>query len=280
MVKSHSILHGVAFAIIFSSSLAAEEAKLSTVVATVAGTEITIAHMLDVKRQLPEQYESLEDSVLFNGILDQLLQQELLASLITEDPSWLATAMQNQRRNLLSSVVVNDLRANSVTEDILKNTYAVKYPAGAGEQEYKASHILVETEQKAKDLLALLDGGTDFGGLAIEHSTGPSAPSGGDLGWFGKGQMVAPFESAVIGMEAGTYTGPVKTQFGYHLVFLNDRRETSPPSFEDVRGEIEVEIQNAAVEAHLRGLMANADVVMPTEEINPSILSILDFTSK
>ena len=280
MVKSHSILHGVAFAIIFSSSLAAEEVKLSTVVATVAGTEITIAHMLDVKRQLPEQYESLEDSVLFNGIIDQLLQQELLASSITEDPSWLAIAMQNQRRNLLSSVVINDLRANAVTEDILKNAYATKYPAGAGEQEYKASHILVETEQRAKDLLALLDGGTDFGGLAIEHSTGPSAPSGGDLGWFGKGQMVAPFESAVIGMEAGTYTGPVKTQFGYHLIFLNDRRETSPPSFEDVRGEIEVEIQNAAVEAHLRGLMANADVVMPTEEINPSILSTLDFTSK
>jgi len=280
MVKSHSILHGMAFAIIFSSSLAAEEINISTVVATVAGTEITIAHMLDVKRQLPEQYESLEDSVLFNGIIDQLLQQELLASSITEDPSWLAIAMQNQRRNLLSSVVINDLRTNSVTEDILKNTYAAKYPADSSEQEYKASHILVETEQRAKDLLMLLDGGTDFGDLAIEHSTGPSAPSGGDLGWFGKGQMVAPFESAVIGMEAGTYTGPVKTQFGYHLVFLNDRRETSPPSFEDVRGEIEVEIQNAAVEAHLRGLMANADVVMPTEEINPSILSILDFTSK
>ena len=179
MVKSHSILHGVAFAIIFSSSLAAEEVKLSTVVATVAGTEITIAHMLDVKRQLPEQYESLEDSVLFNGIIDQLLQQELLASSITEDPSWLAIAMQNQRRNLLSSVVINDLRANSITEDILKNTYAAKYPAGAGEQEYKASHILVETEQRAKDLLALLDGGTDFGGLAIEHSTGPPLQAGG-----------------------------------------------------------------------------------------------------
>jgi peptidyl-prolyl cis-trans isomerase C len=167
-----------------------------------------------------------------------------------------------------------------VTEDILKNTYAVKYPAGAGQQEYKASHILVETEQKARDLLTLLDSGTDFGGLAIEHSTGPSAPSGGDLGWFGKGQMVVPFESAIMGMEVGTYTGPVKTQFGYHLIFLNNRRETTPPSFEDVRGEIEVEIQNAAVETHLRGLMANADVVMPMVEIDPSILSVLDFISK
>ena len=139
---------------------------------------------------------------------------------------------------------------------------------------------MVETEKKARDLLTLLDGGIDFSGLAIEHSTGPSGPSGGDLGWFGKGQMVAPFESAVFGMEAGTYTGPVKTQFGYHLIFLNNRRETTPPSFEDVRGEIEVEIQNVAVDTHLRGLMANADVVMPVIEIDPSILSVLDFTSK
>ena len=280
MVKSPSILHGIAFTLLFSSSLAAQDTNLNTVVATVAGTEITIGHMLDVKRQLPEQYKSLEDSVLFSGIIDQLLQQELLASSVTEDPSWLATAMQNQRRNLLSSVVINDLRANSITEDILKKSYATKYPFGSGETEYKASHILVETEQKARGLLALLDGGTDFSSLAIEHSTGPSGPNGGDLGWFGKGQMVAPFESAVMGMKAGTYAGPVKTQFGYHLIFLNSRRETSPPSFEDVRDEIKVEIQNAAVEAHLRGLMANADVVMPVVEIDPSILSVLDFTSK
>ena len=83
-----------------------------------------------------------------------------------------------------------------------------------------------------------------------------------------------------MGMEADTYTGPVKTQFGYHLIFLNNRRETSPPSFEDVRSEIEVEIQNAAVEKHLSRLMANAEVMMPAVEIDPSILSVLDFTSK
>jgi peptidyl-prolyl cis-trans isomerase C len=126
----------------------------------------------------------------------------------------------------------------------------------------------------------MLDGGADFGGLAAEHSTGPSGPRGGDLGWFGKGQMVAPFEKAVMGMEAGTYTGPVQTQFGYHLIFLNNRRETSPPTFEDVRSELEVEIQNAAVEEHLRGLMAAANVIMPTDEIDPSILSTLDLIVK
>ena len=280
MVKSHSIFRGMAFALLFSSSLAAEEANLDTVVATVGGTELTIGHMLDVKRQLPEQYQTLEGSVLFNGIIDQLIQQELLSGTITDDPSWLGTAMENQRRNILSSVVINALRADAITEDALQTAYASKFPEGSGEQEYKASHILVETEQEARDLLVMLDDGADFGGLATEHSTGPSGPRGGDLGWFGKGQMVTPFENAVMGMDAGTYTGPVQTQFGYHLIFLNDRRVTAPPPFEDVRGELEVEIQNAAVEDHLRGLIANADVVMSDGTIDPSVLSTLDLMAK
>ena len=280
MVKSHSIFRGMAFALLFSSSLAAEEANLDTVVATVSGTELTIGHMLDVKRQLPEQYQTLEGSVLFNGIIDQLIQQELLSGTITDDPSWLGTAMENQRRNILSSVVINALRADAITEDALQTAYASKFPEGSGEQEYKASHILVETEQEARDLLVMLDDGADFGGLATEHSTGPSGPRGGDLGWFGKGQMVTPFENAVMGMDAGTYTGPVQTQFGYHLIFLNDRRVTAPPPFEDVRGELEVEIQNAAVEDHLRGLIANADVVMSDGTIDPSVLSTLDLMAK
>ena len=280
MVKSHSIFRGMAFALLFSSSLAAEEANLDTVVATVSGTELTIGHMLDVKRQLPEQYQTLEGSVLFNGIIDQLIQQELLSGTITDDPSWLGTAMENQRRNILSSVVINALRANAITEDTLQTAYASKFPEGSGEQEYKASHILVETEQEVRDLLVMLDDGADFGGLATEHSTGPSGPRGGDLGWFGKGQMVTPFENAVMGMDAGTYVGPVQTQFGYHLIFLNDRRVTAPPPFEDVRGELEVEIQNAAVEDHLRGLIANADVVMSDGTIDPSVLSTLDLMAK
>jgi peptidyl-prolyl cis-trans isomerase C len=280
MVKSHSIFRGMAFALLFSSSLAAEEANLDTVVATVSGTELTIGHMLDVKRQLPEQYQTLEGSVLFNGIIDQLIQQELLSGTITDDPSWLGTAMENQRRNILSSVVINALRANAITEDTLQTAYASKFPEGSGEQEYKASHILVETEQEVRDLLVMLDDGADFGGLATEHSIGPSGPRGGDLGWFGKGQMVTPFENAVMGMDAGTYVGPVQTQFGYHLIFLNDRRVTAPPPFEDVRGELEVEIQNAAVEDHLRGLIANADVVMSDGTIDPSVLSTLDLMAK
>ena len=276
MAKFNTIFRNIAFTLFLSTPLAAQETNLTTVVATVNGTKLTLAHMLDIKRQLPQQYKNLEDSVLFNGIIEQLIQQQLLASSVETPPSWLPTAMENQERNLLSTIVIDDIRAGALSETALQSAYDAKFPAGGGEEEYQASHILLETEDKARELLKLLDAGADFATLAQEHSTGPSGPRGGDLGWFGKGQMVPDFENAVLSMTPGTYAGPVQTQFGYHLILLTDRRVMARPSLEEVRGELEVELQNAAVETHLRTLMDGADVTMSSDGVDPSVLSTLD----
>jgi peptidyl-prolyl cis-trans isomerase C len=276
MAKFNIIFRNIAFTLFLSTPLAAQEANLTTVVATVNGTKLTLAHVLDIKRQLPAQYKNLEDSVLFNGIIEQLVQQQLLASSFETPPSWLPTAMENQERNLLSTIVIDDIRAGALSEAALQSAYDAKFPAGEGEEEYQASHILMETEDEAREILALLDEGADFATLAQEHSTGPSGPRGGDLGWFGKGQMVPDFENAVLSMAPGAYAGPVQTQFGYHLILLRDRRIMARPSLEEVRGELEVELQNAAVESHLRALMDGADVSLSSDDIDPSVLSTLD----
>jgi peptidyl-prolyl cis-trans isomerase C len=276
MAKFNTIFRNIAFTLFLSTPLAAQEANLTTVVATVNGTKLTLAHVLDIKRQLPAQYKNLEDSVLFNGIIEQLVQQQLLASSFETPPSWLPTAMENQERNLLSTIVIDDIRAGALSEAALQSAYDAKFPAGEGEEEYQASHILMETEDEAREILALLDEGADFATLAQEHSTGPSGPRGGDLGWFGKGQMVPDFENAVLSMAPGAYVGPVQTQFGYHLILLRDRRIMARPSLEEVRGELEVELQNAAVESHLRALMDGADVSLSSDDIDPSVLSTLD----
>ena len=276
MAKFNTIFRNIAFTLFLSTPLAAQEANLTTVVATVNGTKLTLAHVLDIKRQLPAQYKNLEDSVLFNGIIEQLVQQQLLASSFETPPSWLPTAMENQERNLLSTIVIDDIRAGALSEAALQSAYDAKFPAGEGEEEYQASHILMETEDEAREILALLDEGADFATLAQEHSTGPSGPRGGDLGWFGKGQMVPDFENAVLSMTPGTYAGPVQTQFGYHLILLTDRRVMARPSLDEVRGELEVELQNAAVETHLRALMDGADVTLSSDGIDPSVLSTLD----
>ena len=116
----------------------------------------------------------------------------------------------------------------------------------------------------------------DFKNLAINYSIGPSSPDGGDLGWFIKGQMVAPFEKALTLTEINTYYGPVKTQFGYHLIRLDGLRETLPPDFELVKNELAVELRNTAIEKHLKKLTSNADIVISKNLINPNALSTLD----
>lgn len=278
MVKTTSLLRGTALAILLCTPALGQEADLSTVVATVGKTEITVAHVLDVKRQLPQQYQTLADDVLFGGIVDQLVQQQLLAQTVETAPAWIATSLENERRNLLSTTVLDDVRAMAVTDEALQAEYQVLYQSDSPEQEFNAAHILVETAAEAEALVAQLTDGADFAELAKEHSTGPSGPRGGDLGWFGMGQMVPEFETAVTGMDVGGVVGPVKTQFGFHVITLKDSRAVTPPTFEDSKEELELKLQNAAVQAKIATLMADNTVTKPDVPVDPSVLTTLSLT--
>ncbi|NCF73996.1 MAG: hypothetical protein GWP67_10895 [Gammaproteobacteria bacterium] len=111
-------------------------------------------------------------------------------------------------------------------------------------KEFKARHILVDTQAAATALIEELQGGADFVELAKEHSTGPSGPSGGDLGWFTVQTMVEPFSDAVAAMEDGAFTAePVQTQFGWHVILREDSRESAPPSLDSVRDAIKQRIE-------------------------------------
>ena len=107
------------------------------------------------------------------------------------------------------------------------------------ETEVSARHILLETEEAAKEVIAELDGGADFAELAKTKSTGPSGPSGGDRGYLGKGRMVPEFEAAAFALEKGAHSAePVKTQFGWHVIKKEDERESQPPSYDQVKDQI------------------------------------------
>ena len=121
--------------------------------------------------------------------------------------------------------------------------------------DFKARHILVETQGEATDVIAQLDGGANFEELAKEKSTGPSGPNGGDLGWFSPNQMVAPFSNAVQQLEDGQYSPvPVQTQFGWHVILREDSRDSVPPTFDSVRDELQRQVQNEKFQAHLNTL--------------------------
>ncbi len=126
-----------------------------------------------------------------------------------------------------------------VTPEEIKARYEKEIAALPKEEEVHARHILVKTEEEAKAIIAELDAGKDFAALAKEKSTDPNKDDGGDLGYFGKGRMVKEFEAAAFALEKGTYTKtPVKTDFGWHVIKVEDKRIAPPPAFEQVQPQI------------------------------------------
>ncbi len=259
---------------------AAEHVSADTVVATVNGTEITLGHMLVLRQRLPQQYQQLPPEVLFDGILDQLVQQTLLSDQTEELSATSQYILDNENRALRASEELREVVDAAMTDEALQEAYDRLYGAVDPETEYNASHILVETEEEAAALVTELEGGADFAELAMEKSTGPSGPRGGELGWFGKGAMVAPFEEAVIAMEVGAISAPVQTQFGWHVIKLNETRIKDAPTLEEVRGNLEADIQAAVVQERIDELTEGAEITRATaEEIDPALLndmSLLD----
>ena len=200
---------------------AAAEAPVSadTVVAVVNGDKITLGQMIIARSNLPQQYQSMPDDVLFPGILDQLVQQTLLAQTIEDEmPARVKMALENEKRTLLASEVVSAIVGGALTEDAIKAAYDAEYANAEPAREWNASHILVEAEEDAAALAERVREGEDFAKLAREHSTGPSGPGGGELGWFGAGEMVPEFEQAAFGLDVGGTSDVVETPFGYHLI--------------------------------------------------------------
>ena len=249
-----------------------------TVVATVGGTDITLGHMLMVRAGLPEQYQQLPPDVLWTGILDQLVQQEALSqSDDATETKRVTIALENERRALLASEAVAAAASQDLSAAAIQEAYDAKYANAEMGKEFDASHILVETEEEAQAVVAELEGGADFAAVAKEKSTGPSGPNGGSLGWFGAGMMVAPFQEAVEGMEVGTISAPVQTQFGWHVIKLNDTRTAEAPPLDEVREELTAELRDARLKEYIDGLVAEADVSRTEPgSIDASVLNQLD----
>jgi peptidyl-prolyl cis-trans isomerase C len=271
--RSAKFLSVTLIALAMTGPLRAEDPTADTVVAVVNGTDITIGHMIAARAALPQQYQSLPDDVLFNGVLEQLIQQTALAQSAEgkETKADLLT-IENQKRTYLSAIILDTTAKAAVTDEALKALYDEKYAKAAPGKEYNAAHILLKTEDEAKAIKAEIDGGADFNALAKEKSTGPSGPNGGDLGWFGLGSMVKPFEDAVVNLEKGQVSDPVQTEFGWHIIKLNDVRTATVPKFEDVKEALAGDLRQAAVEAKVKELTDAAKIEKKADGIDPAIL--------
>ena len=279
MRKGLTFLPRVALAALLTLPLPVVAAPhANTVVAIVNGEEITLGHMILSRASLPTQYQQLPPDVLYEAILDQLIQQTALKqALHGEIPHYIELSLENEARSLLAADVIEMVMEKASSEADLLAAYEDAYSDGDSGDEFNASHILVETEDEANSVKMELDAGADFAALAKDRSTGPSGPSGGALGWFTKGRMVPEFEAAVLELRSGEISPPVQTQFGWHVIILKERRKTAAPEFEDEREELAHKLRNEAVETRVTELTTSAQIERPAiEDLDPAILQNLE----
>jgi peptidyl-prolyl cis-trans isomerase C len=164
------------------------------------------------------------------------------------------------RNKLLMGFELQEEVKAAITEEALRETYVEAVNSMTGQEEVRARHILVESEDEAKAILAEIKGGADFATLAKEKSKDPGAAEGGDLGYFTKEQMVPEFSDVAFKMYAGQLSNPVKTQFGWHIIKLEDRRTKQPPEFERVKDQIEAFLSRKAQTDFIAKLRQSAKI--------------------
>lgn len=275
MLKGLTCLPALAVVAVFGlAGVATAAPDASTVVARVNGEEITLGHIIVARASLPEQYQQIPSDLLYDGILDQLIQQSALRQSRKGDtPLHVELSLENERRSLLAAEVIEKIMESAASDADIQAEYDRLYGDGFGADEFDASHILVETEDEAKALVVELENGADFAELAKQKSTGPTGPAGGALGWFGAGQMVPEFEEAVMAMEPGTISEPIQTQFGWHVIRLNDKRRSEAPALDDVREELAGDLRKQAVADRIEQLTSQAEIERPEiEEFDPEII--------
>lgn len=245
-----------------------------TVVATVDGTEITLGQMAAMKLSMPPEMAQVPATEMWTMLLDEMVRQAALANegekeLSALDRSFLA----NQRRDYLVRAVMERVADFEPSDEEIQAAYTKAFPADTPIVEYDADHILLETEEAANAVIEELGKGGDFAKLAEERSTDTgSAQSGGDLGWFTAERMVPEFSEAVAAMEPGsTSTAPVKSQFGFHVIKLNEKRDMTPPELTEVRDALIQQIRREKVAAEIDRIAGAANVER-VEGIDPAVL--------
>jgi peptidyl-prolyl cis-trans isomerase C len=164
------------------------------------------------------------------------------------------------RNKLLMGFGLQEETKSALTPEALQQTYDEAIKSMGGQEEVRARHILVEAEDEAKSILEQIKGGADFASVAKERSKDPGAADGGDLGYFTKDQMVPQFSEVAFKMYPGQLSNPVKTQFGWHIIKLEDKRTKQPPELEKVKDQIESYLARKAQTEYVAKLRQSAKI--------------------
>jgi peptidyl-prolyl cis-trans isomerase C len=234
-----------------------------TVVAIVNGTKIYKNDVMGAIKSLKVQ--PADTNKAFPVVVDQMINEKLIdtetaKAKIEADPAFQAR-LAAAKAQLIKTVYLERYLKDKITDQTIKAEYDKFKKANKGKEEVHARHILVPTEAEAKQVIKDLDAGANFETLAKERSSGPTAKNGGDVGYFAKGEIIPEFADAAFALKPGTYTKePVHTQFGWHVIFVQDKRDRVVPDLKDVEVAIRTKLGQGAIENLVKGLRAKADI--------------------
>jgi peptidyl-prolyl cis-trans isomerase C len=241
------------------------EASKDFVVATVNGNAIMESDISGFYNTLPAQYKQVPYAQIRGQLVERMVEQTLVADAarkqgLHKDPD-VKQRIKAIQRSLLNEAYLSRIMKAELTEAKIRDAYQKSIALQPKREEVRARHILVKTKAEADAIIAQLKKGADFIKLAKEKSTGPSGKNGGDLGFFANGQMVPPFSKAAFALEKGQVTDtPVKTQFGYHVIKVEDRRVAGQANYEQASAKIRAEMQDKIFEKIMTGLRAKAKI--------------------
>ena len=199
--------------------------------------------------------------VVVNQIIDEKLLQEAAKQANVENSPEFQQRLAVAKENLVKQVYLENYLKDKVNDKAVKAEYEKLKKDNKGKEEIHARHILVKTEEEAKKVIADLDSGAKFEDLAKERSSDPSAKSGGDIGYFAKGELVPAFSDAAFKLKPGTYTKePVKSQFGWHVIMVEDKRERVIPEQKVIEDRLRNGLAQEAVKKLIQSLSAKADI--------------------
>lgn len=265
------------FAGAFALSLVfcASAANAANPVARVNGSEITEAELAFAEAEVGAEIAGLPVESRRRVLVEYLVEAHLFAEAATKNQLGAGKDFEDRLayyklRALRDTFYEKKIR-EAVTEAQAKAAYEEQIAKLTPEPEVRARHILVKTEQEAKDLVKQLKGGADFTELAKKSSDGPSAQTGGDLGYFSRGQMVKPFEDAAFALQKGQISEPVQTEFGWHVIKVEDKRNRPLPSFEEVKDQLLASLIQNKLKTVVQDLRSTAKVEIVDPELKKAI---------
>jgi peptidyl-prolyl cis-trans isomerase C len=251
-------------AMVLFTALPVRAEDANPVLAKVNGAEIRQSDMAIAEEELGPSLEKMDPATRHENLLAFLIDMKIVSKAaedkkVADGDEFKRRLAFARNRLLMDQLLANEGKA-ATTDEAMKKVYDDAAKQIAGEQEVRARHILVETEDEAKAVKAELDKGADFAELAKKKSKDPGAADGGDLGFFTKDQMVPEFSAVAFSLEPGKISDPVKSQFGWHIIKVEEKRNRKPPEFDQVKAQIEAYVTRKAQADYVAKLREGAKI--------------------